>query len=237
MQIRVQLRAVNRVLGGTILLLAGAGIVVESMRHLGGSESELVDYFSLSEECNVPTWFSSFLLLANALVLAVIAATKGSRKSEFRRHWIGLSVIFLYMSVDELVQIHEWLNSLGALKDMHGILYFSWVIPAAVAVLIFAVAYLRFLVHLPARTRFMIVAAGMIYVGGAMGVELILGAWTDVHGEDNIGYALIDVVEETMEMAGASLFLSALLEYLGTQAPDLRVAIERAATKSTHASS
>ena len=131
------------------------------------------------------------------------------------------------MSVDELVQIHEWLNSLGTLKHMHGVFFFSWVIPAGIATLLFAVTYLRFLFHLPRRTRLRVVAAGLIYVGGAIGIELILGAWTEAHGDENITYALIDVIEETMEMAGAALFLVTLLDYLGWQAPDLRIAIER----------
>ena len=40
-------------------------------------------------------------------------------------------------------------------------------------------------------------------VGGALVMELPLGWWTAHHGMDSFGYALIDWVEETMEMVGA----------------------------------
>jgi hypothetical protein len=225
MEIKVPTRTINRTLIVTIALLTTAGLIAEAARCFWASQSEAVNYFSLSEECNFPTWFSSMILLADSFILAWIAATKGPAKSEFRRYWIGLSIIFLYISIDELVQIHEQLNSLKALKGHHGVLYFGWLIPAGILVTIFALSYLKFLFHLPMKTRIKVAAAGFIYVGGAAGVELILGAWTDKHGEDNFVYALIDIVEETMEMAGASLFFSSLLEYLGDQVPDLRVVI------------
>jgi hypothetical protein len=50
------------------------------------------------------------------------------------------------------------------------------------------------------------VIAGAIFVGGALGVEMILGYWTDLHGEENLTYGMIDWVEESLEMCGMSLF-------------------------------
>jgi hypothetical protein len=54
-------------------------------------------------------------------------------------------------------------------------------------------------------------------------VELALGYWTDLYGSSNHGYALIDWVEETMEMIGAGLFLAANLAVLTDQTGQLRV--------------
>lgn len=79
-------------------------------------------------------------------------------------------------------------------------------------------------------TRFRFIRAGAIFVGGAMGVELVLGYWTDLHGSSNLGYAVIDWVEETMEMTGAGLFLSALVAVLADQSGQLRVVAGRTAT-------
>jgi hypothetical protein len=67
--------------------------------------------------------------------------------------------------------------------------------------------------------------AGALYVGGALGVELLLGLWTDRHGELNFVWAVIDMAEEGLEIVGSSLFLYALLEYLGRSCPDLTIAI------------
>ena len=48
-------------------------------------------------------------------------------------------------------------------------------------------------------------------------MELPLGYWTERHGNDNLVYALIDLVEESLELLGVSLFLVALVEYLGAR--------------------
>jgi hypothetical protein len=232
MRMTLRLTAVQRTLGVLLCALVLAGVVSEAQRHLAGSESDLIDYFSLSEESNVPTWYSSALLLANAGAFALIAATRGPGKGELRVHWAGLALLFLYMSIDEMVQIHEWLNALPPLQGfhggLHGFLYFSWVIPAAIVVTLIALAYLPFLRRLPRATRKGLILAGAVYVGGAIGVELLLGKWTDLHGEENMGYALIDAVEEGMEIAGASILLSTLLGYLAGPGGELRVRFEGA---------
>ena len=51
------------------------GLVVELAHHTGGgTDSPLVPLFSLSEEGNVPTWYSSALLLSCGACLLAIAA-------------------------------------------------------------------------------------------------------------------------------------------------------------------
>ena len=79
--------------------------------------------------------------------------------------------------------------------------------------------------QLPPTTRWKVALAGCIYVGGALGVEFLLGHWSALHGEENFTYAAIDAVEETMEIVGASLFLSTLLEHLGGLSANLRLNI------------
>jgi hypothetical protein len=121
-----------------------------------------------------------------------------------------LVIVFAYMSLDEAVEIHE---HLGGWIETGGLLYFDWVIPAAVLVLAVGIAYLRFLAHLDPQTRRRFVVAGALYVGGALLMELPLGWWTEQHGDDNLGYALMDWIEETLELAGASYFLVSLWQY------------------------
>jgi len=227
MQLNVSMRKVAVLLVTVLALLLAAGFFAEYARYVVGSKSALVDYFSLSEEQNVPSWWSSFLLLACSVVLWTITATKPKGPGAFRPYWAVLAAIFCYLSLDELVEIHEWLNNLPALQNLHGPVYYGWVIPAGVVVLVFAGSYLRFLFHLPRATRLKVACAGVCYVGGALGVEILLGLWTDRHGELNFNWALIDMCEETLEMVGSSLFLYALIEYLGTTAPDLRIAIRQ----------
>ena len=62
---------------------------------------------------------------------------------------------------------------------------------------------------------YLFVVAGIIYVGGALGVEAVSGLWAERHGEDNLVYMTISTVEELMEMIGIIVFIHALLDYTG----------------------
>jgi hypothetical protein len=201
------LKAIGRALVIGFVLVVGAGITAEVLRFQGHALA-WADTFSLSVEANVPTWYSSMLLAACALALA---ASSRSAEPRWRWHWRGLAVFFVAMSLDEVASFHERLN---ALASLHGPLYFAWVIPFSVVVLVVGVLCLPFLRALPSPTRRRFIVAGIFYVGGALGVELVLGAWTSEHGAANLTYRMIDCVEEAGEIAGASLFLWSILARL-----------------------
>ena len=216
-------RPVRRVLLAAAAGVALLGLAAELVHQLAPSvRSPVLPMFSLSVEANFPTWYASALLFGCGLALLLIAAGVKQSGARFHRHWALLGGLFLYMSLDEAVELHE---HLGELWELHGVLYFSWVIPAAGIVLGLGLAYLPFLKHLPAPTRWRFVAAGALYVGGALVLELPLGWWADRAGRDNLIYGLIDWVEETCELFGATLFLCSLITYLGQTYGELRLAL------------
>lgn len=213
MEIHIPLAKVRRALFALMALVVGAGLAGELSQHVWspGHGAGLTRLFSLSYEQNIPTWYSSSLLLACAALLALIAAGARKAGSGYTRHWWVLALGFLYISLDETVSLHE---AAGWLR-LGGVLYFSWVIPAAAVVAVVGLSYLRFLGHLPRRTRNQFIIAGVVYVTGAVLMELPLGYWTEREGSHNLGYGLIDLVEESLEILGMSMFLLSLLEYLG----------------------
>ena len=93
-----------------------------------------------------------------------------------------------------------WLNT-------GGLLYFAWVIPAALLLVVFAVLYFSFLVDLPARTRRLFLIAGGVYVGGALGLEILGSYMATRFGRESIPYEAAVVVEEFCEMVGVVIFL------------------------------
>jgi hypothetical protein len=193
-------------------IVTSAGLLAEILKAalwLRGDRG-LVPIFSLSYEGNVPTWYTSLLLFATAALLFVIGAEARKSRAPFGAHWYALGAGFLYISMDEVVSLHEhagWLR-------LGGVLYFSWVIPAAVVVALVGLSYLRFLMHLQRKTRIRFIVAGAIYVGGAVGMELPLGYWTERAGTNNFVYGAIDWVEESMEILGVTLFLLSLVDHL-----------------------
>lgn len=204
-------RALRRLLFVGIALVAGLGLAIE-LWHAGSHDvlvEALLPMLSLSYEANIPTWFSSSLLLGCALAAASVARAR-SPGAPWQRHWWCLVIGFAYASLDEAVELHE---NLGGNFDTSGVLYFDWVIPAIAIVALLAAIYLPFVRALPPATRKRLVIAGALYIAGALVMELPLGWWTERAGSDSLGYALIDWVEEAMEMLGASLACIALVHH------------------------
>lgn len=224
MSVTLRERTVRRALFGAGGVISVLGLFAELIHHLAPQITWVIlPFLSLSVEGNLPTWYSSALLLGCGLLLLLNAA--GVRQSAapstgYWRRWTLLGAIFLFMSLDEAVELHE---NLGRFADLHGVLHFSWVIPAGIIVLGLGLAYIPFLRHLPVPTARRFIVAGVLYVGGALFLELPLGWWTERAGEHSLGYALIDWVEETLEMLGSTLFLLALLRHYREQHGELRL--------------
>jgi len=205
----------RRVLTGTTALVSVAGLVVEVLKSVyrWKGRTGVVPLLSLSHEQNLPTYYSAVLLVF-AAVLSALLAVSPPRANENRRDrlaWWGLCAGFVYISIDEVLELHEhW----GSGLHLRGVLHFSWVVPAGCILVVLAALYGRFLLRMPRRTRNRLVLAGAVYVTGAVLLELPLGYWTEREGQKNLEYALIDWVEETLEMAGITLFLFTTLDLL-----------------------
>jgi len=179
--------------------------------------------FCLDQESNIPTWFASSTLLLCSLLLGAIATRAGQAGESFRHHWAVLSVIFLYLSIDEAATLHEALIFLtrSALRA-GGFLYHTWVIPGAVLILLFLLVYWKFILSLPSSTRGLFLLAGAIYVGGGLGAEFFAGWYFDFYGTD-LTYAIIRTLEEVLEMVGIVIFVYALVSYMSSGTGELRI--------------
>ncbi len=211
---------------GVVATLIALSMLVQIVHYVLGFEYQmgLVPLFYVDEEANIPTWYSSIALLYSSLLLATIGKVKWDQGDRFRWHWCVLSGIFLLLSIDEVSMLHEYpidplRNTLGA----GGLLYFTWVIPGMIFVAAVGIGFLKFLIHLPARTRYLFLVAGAVFVGGAIGVEMLSGIEADARTQFSLTYALIVTVEEMMEMLGIVLFIYALSDYISRHIGELRV--------------
>ncbi|MFO0549174.1 MAG: hypothetical protein U0271_12355 [Polyangiaceae bacterium] len=205
----------------TSVLVVAAGVASEVAKAVYRLPSDygFVPYFSLSYEANFPTWYSSVLLLACAALLALAARAPRADTDPKGAPWWILAAGFTFMSLDEVMSLHELT---GTLVRAHGVLHFSWVIPALVLVGALGLYFIPFLKALPPKTRNRFVAAGAVYVFGAVGMELPLGYWVERYGDSGLGYGLIDALEEALEILGAQLFLLALLDHVRARGLRLR---------------
>src|ERR671938_1864050 len=198
-----------------VLLNVANAIAVFLYHHRHHHGGRFFQEFSLDREANVPSWFSSALLLTAAAMLALVALDALGRKTRWRRHWAGLSVVFVVLSLDETAEIHERIGSwLRAHLNLHGPLHYAGVIPMLALALFVGITYLQFLVALPASTKLGIVVSAAIYISGAAGVEAISGWWAEGHGSKSTGLLVLSTFEENLEMIGATLFIVVVLAYL-----------------------
>ncbi len=61
-----------------------------------------------------------------------------------------------------------------------------------------------------------------LYIGGAIGVELIGGCYCELYGEVNLTYCMIIIVEECIEMAGVIVFIWVQLVYIADSYKELQ---------------
>ncbi|MGB0911521.1 MAG: hypothetical protein ACPGYT_14255 [Nitrospirales bacterium] len=223
--------AIARSLGALAFLLVLASVGGQLMTYLMGHDHiyGLVKLFYLDEERNIPTSFSTLLLLFASLLLAVIMGLEKQQAESRLIYWAILSFGFLFMAADEVLSIHErWTEPVRELlgNGNLGIFYYAWVIPYFILILILVPLFLRFLIRLPTKTKFAFVIAGAIYIAGSMGVELIGGYYAEMHGRFNLTYSMIVTVEESLEMGGVILFIWALLSYISDNYKEVQFRIE-----------
>jgi hypothetical protein len=199
------------------LALSAMGVLVEILSGHHESRGWLV-LFDLDKEWNVPTIYSALLLFAPSGLLAMIAAEQRRNRVRDFRYWIALSAIFCFFGFDELFSIHNSAKHLVPLWFKHIGLFnlrwdLRWIVIGFPITFIIVILFVPFVLRLPRRTACGIVISGMVYVGAALGVEMIGGWWIGKHTKDNWTYSTLVVIEETFEMVGALAFFDVLLAY------------------------
>ena len=124
-----------------IIGLSIANLVGQYYVSLGGNDDlilKIVKKLDLDEEANnLPTWYQSSTLLLCSVLLMTIAFIRKSFDDVDTKFWGAMAAIFLYLSIDEAVSIHEQLTvPLREGIGLHGILFFSWVIPAIILLIV-----------------------------------------------------------------------------------------------------
>ena len=206
------------ILAAIVLCLTIAGLAAEYSTYYMDDfplKAELTSQFFVNDENNVPAWYSSSALLLASILLGIIGYTKKTAGDQYAFHWKALAIIFLFLSVDEAASLHEALNDvLYGLFPTKGYFYFIWVIPAMAFVLVLLLVNLRFLAHLPAKTRYQFLIAGTIFIFGAIGLEMMAGPYENNY--DSIGLVFLITVEEFFEMIGIVFFIYALCSYISS---------------------
>ena len=209
-----------------VAVLTALNIPVQIAKYVFNYREDWMTMFNFDREMNLPTWYSAWMLAFCALLLRVIAIGKKTQGDRYYRHWNVLSIIFFFLAIDEVLQIHEAFIIPDLSRVLPWIFHSVWVIPYGIALVFFAKHYWKFTFNLPRQTRFHFLLAALLYIGGALGWELVQGYWTGLEGKVNLAYALMATVEEVMEMMGVIVFIYGLLYYIREWKTDLHFLVK-----------
>lgn len=178
-----------------------------------GQIYELSNRFDLDDESSLPTWLSQFLFLAISAAAALTAFLQKRKRPRFL--WILIAVLGLLFSIDEIATLHERL-----LQTIH-VAFFqdnaptssdnAWLVLAPFIMLAGLWVLWMLWRTLPKRTIGLFVMAGLVFVGGAVLVDLIANT---SERETFLNQGLLVGLEESMEMFGCVVAFYAIADYL-----------------------
>jgi hypothetical protein len=198
-----------------VLVVLNVGLaIVHLMTQFGDSllHPGLVRIFNVDVENSVPTWVSSVQLLAAAILLTVIGFCRMSQESFRGRQWLGLALIFVAMSMDEVIQLHESSEKIAG-ADILGM---DWIVPGFLLTCLVALSYIHFFLSLSRNSQILFFIAAACFIGGALGFEIV-GFWMD--DQTSLDRILTVSVEEFLERIGISVFIFGLLRYIRDELP------------------
>lgn len=218
------------------LVLAGVAVQIYGNIYADNASKTIIELFDLNAEANIPTWYSSFALLFSAILLTLIALIKTVQRDNYVFHWKMMSLIFLFMSIDEISSLHEILNYhfKNIIKNTD-FFYFGWVFFGGIFVLLFMILYSKFLFNLNPKTRNLFILAGTIYISGALAMEMMAGNYIYHYGSSVIS-ARMSIFEEFLEMTGIAIFIYALLSYITAHIQEFNIIINDINLKSINKS-
>ncbi|MCI5222213.1 MAG: peptidase M48 Ste24p [Candidatus Electrothrix sp. AR4] len=179
---------------------------------------DFVVWFDLDIERNIPSFYSSAAILVCSLLFFVVTYLEKKTGDHNQLYWIGLALIFLFLSLDEGFELHEGIGDVAE-EYIHatGLLYFPWVVPYSFLAIVFTLLYLKFIIRLPKKTAGHFFLSGGVYFIGAVLFDMLGGKEAEVHGFDTAKYCILYTIEEFLEMIAVVGLIYAILSYIERQ--------------------
>ena len=178
-----------------------AGVVVLMLLHLLRERLpwQLDQLFDVDRETNIPTWYSTVLLICVALTAGGICRRRTTVGE--RRFWMLYALLYGFLSMDEAACVHEHLNWLTGVKWVY------FYAPMGAAVFLACACFLG--VRASRRVMCWILGGMGVYALGGLLGEYISYRFRPLPP----GWQLLEFLwEEGLEMAGTILVLGGCLQ-------------------------
>ncbi len=169
--------------------------------------------FHLDKEANIPTWFSSFILLLvgiSSLLVIFLPSSKDENSQKNNTFWKVFGMVYIFISLDEVSQLHEIVNQF---TDTKWIYVYA---PFAFFFLLFCLYWLfQKKLEFPLIRNFLLVGMAVQFLGAFVAEYTIYSfqlspAWYEVEV----------AFEEGFEMLGTIIVLTGVLIKLNSLTPD-----------------
>lgn len=208
-----------------ILLIANGIVIFLKVIFKLGDVYGFFPLFNFDYEENIPTLYSSIILVLSSALLFLIAISHKRLSSPYLP-WFWLAIIMLLLAIDETAQLHEKLIQPGReIFNTSGVFHYPWVVPYGAAFLVILVLYYRFIINLETKVKVIFIVAGLTYVIGALGFEMISGLVIELQGNYSLLNRFVTTCEELFEMVGIAIFIYGLLIHLTTQFDQFTISI------------
>ena len=182
------------------------------------ADADSIATLDVGDEVSIGTWFATLLFIAaaTALFFAGRQEDQGSRRGGFGGN--SLAIVMILLSIDESASLHERFGDvLEEVVETGGFLHYIWVVPGTIFVVAVVLGHLGWLRTLPASTRNGMVLGGVVFVVGAVGMEILAAPLAEAGKDETLAVVSLIAIEEFLEMAGLSVFIIAVLGHLQGQ--------------------
>ncbi|WP_026455504.1 hypothetical protein [Saccharomonospora iraqiensis] len=206
----VSLRAVGYALLGVTVLLNVVSMAVPALidHPLTTNRGEIQNYLDVFVEGNLPTWWSTGLLVVGAVLYGVVASVAWTFSRRDAWAWTCGAVLLGLMSLDDHTQLHERLDRIGRAVATFDGFPFYWLIPGILAGAVVAAGMVYLGSRLRGRTRAGVLGGCALLLWSALGMEAVQGLWIAA-GESGPLYVLTYHAEELGENLGVLLMAAA----------------------------
>ncbi|CAM3873120.1 hypothetical protein KIPE111705_29080 [Kibdelosporangium persicum] len=208
---RVSLRRTGWILLGVTLAINVASMAVPALidHPLTTNRGEIQEYLDVFVEGNLPTWWSTGLLVITAAAHAVLGAIGHAARVNGSWAWFASATMLGMLSLDDHTQLHERLDRIGReLVTYNDGFPFYWLIPGLAAGLFVAVGLLLLARHLRGRPRWYMITGCALLLAAALGGETLQGLLI-ASGQSGPLYVLTYHAEELGENLGVLAMLAA----------------------------
>jgi hypothetical protein len=208
---------------GLGVLSIGLPNIAPDVELLSADGSPVRLLFGVSEEMNIPTFFSVAVFLAASSALVVAGMLAGGKLRPALFVTAGLLALLAF---DDFAALHERLKAVGDLVTL-GAFEYAWVLPGAVIGAVVVVAFWRLARQLDGAARRDLLLGIAVFFVAALGFEALNG-FLDQPGLDGMPLQIGTHVEEVTENLGIILVLRGVLSMMEISRAPGRLALRPA---------